>query len=122
MDAPVVTIQALSENPVTSRRHGIGLDARSGGENRVGGPIEPSRQSRRADSVPPSVGRQGHACGVVTPRRSIPILLRRSALHARTWRPIMGPLGYQTEPGTENMVYSDFFVAIGRTLAHYGAA
>src|SRR5262249_1274783 len=50
------------------RRHGIGRDARSGCECWVSRPFEHPRQRRWVDSVPPSVGRKGHACFVVTAR------------------------------------------------------
>src|SRR5678816_956781 len=80
---------------MTSRRHRIGPDARSGGESWVSRPFEPLRQRRWTDSVPPAVGRKGHACFVIAPRRSIPILLRRDASHARPFRPIVRSLVFR---------------------------
>src|SRR5215204_1671287 len=80
---------------MTSRRHRIGPDARSGGESWVRRPFEPLRQRRWIDSVPPAVGRKGHACFVIAPRRSIPLLLRRDASHARPFRPIVRPLVFR---------------------------
>ena len=56
---------------MASRRHRIDPDARSGGESWVHRPFEPSRQRRWVDSLPPSVSRKGHACGVVAPRRGV---------------------------------------------------
>ena len=44
------------------------------------------------DSVPPAVGRKGHVCVVVAPRRGVQTLLRRDASHPRPFRPIVRPL------------------------------
>src|SRR6266446_4690391 len=62
------------------------------------------RRHRWADPVPASLGRKGHACVVVAPRRGVATLLRRDASHACPFRPIVGPLGFQTEPRRSNMI------------------
>src|SRR5438477_5616978 len=80
---------------MASRRHRIDPDARSDGESWVSRPFEPERQRRWIDSVPPAVGRKGHVCFVIAPRRGVQTLLRRDASHPRPLRPIVRPLVFR---------------------------
>ena len=45
--------------------------------------------------VPPAVGRKGHDCVVIAPRRGVQTLLRRDASHSRPLRPIVRPLVFR---------------------------
>src|SRR5258708_548658 len=83
---------------MASRRHRIDPDARSGGESWVSRPFEPSRQRRWIDSVPPAVGRKGHVCFVIAPRRSIQNTASSRCLASTPFAAHREAISFQTEP------------------------
>jgi hypothetical protein len=92
--------QALSESPRVSRRHGIEPDARSRGESWV--ESDPLSRGDNADgSIPCRLRWAGNGMPAALSLLAVVFqtLLRYSALRPRPFRPIVRPLGFQTEPG-----------------------
>src|SRR6266576_2283693 len=97
---------------MASRRHRIDPDARSDGESWVYRPFGPSRHRRWIDSVPPAVGRKGHDCFVIAPRRGVQTLLRRDASHSRPLRPIVRSLVFRQSPAQRRSFFAVLIAAL----------